>query len=267
MFIYFLLSFFLISINLAFDLAVAKELMLKDLRPRGPYLMQNNRKLDNLIPSDDVIPATLKNQSVYKNMVQEDDAGLLVEVRRQIQTWDNIRESGHYWGLERFPQFQVPEKEEQKKYLGSQTLKYIDKRISGEIKRADKGSTWEKVGTIEKALKPAATVEVSPLVKLRFKAKVLEGEGNILVENPYMECSSKIHRTGAVSLHLGKKVETLDLQINNDFKVDQNSYVTSFSRPIYGPLSGKLSSAQSTTSAPFNAQSEMIYTLNYSLEI
>ena len=75
--------------------------------------------------------------------------------------------------------------DEKKKYLEKNILRYMDKRLTGEIKRADKGTTLHRMGQVKKTLRPQTRVKLSENYRLRFRAKVLRGFMRMKFENPF----------------------------------------------------------------------------------
>ena len=108
----------------------------------------------NYIPDDEISISPIKNTLWLDKVFVKDDAGVLENVRRDIQRWQDDEEYRQNWGIDRFGAQAAPTDLQKKQYLSRQALRYLDKRLTGEVKKAEKGSTLHKVGTVQKALKP-----------------------------------------------------------------------------------------------------------------
>ncbi len=133
-----------------------------------------------------------------------DHAGVL---KRMSNHYHSLMERDEYiknWDLESLDTHRLSTIDERKRYFNKQFLKFIDKRISGSLKRAKKGSTMAQVGQMKKTLTPSSTAEISENFKIKFRAKVIKGLAIIRVENPYVEANTYLSLSNGIMMQVSK---------------------------------------------------------------
>lgn len=259
--------------------ATENMVMLKMLNPsykvrgRGP---------SNFVPDDQIEPLPLESKTWTQQILVEDDAGVLSGVREDLNTWQSTQEYAKTWNLESTGVYDVDSIDKKKSYLQRMILKYADKRLSGEVKNSEAGSALHTVGQAQKALKPNAEAAVSENIKLKFKARLLQGKAIMEVKNPYVDYSTTANLKGEVNLdakkefkELGvntsanyradeddlklnvvKTFKQLNLQAQIDYEVSNESWTASLQKPIYKRLIGRVSSSQAEKEMILGAESD-----------
>lgn len=218
-----------------------------DTTDRGPA---------NYIPDDEVSVSPIENTLWVDRVIVKDDAGVLETTANDIQRWQDEEEFRQNWGVNPLGAQGAPNQQQKRSYIERQALKYLDKRLTGEVKRAEKGSTLHKVGTVQKALKPSSTVQISKKFKLRFKAKLLQRQATVYVINPYVNNSLDVNDRGQAVLRMSNKVKPL--QISSDLRVDfhNSTYASSLSRPVSKKVRAIISTHQRLNQAPFESNAD-----------
>lgn len=222
------------------------------------------RKPASLMPADDVGTVPLEQKLWVNRVLIEDDAGVMRQIKNDLLSWDRTDTYARNWNLSSTGLFVTPTDDQRKTYLSKQILKYADKRISGEVKRAEEGSTLHKVGQVQEALKPNTTVEVSPLLKFRFRARVLEREARMIVENPWFEYDAKISLSGYAEMNMRKRFDQYGLSANIVYKVSEGHWETYIDKSITQKISSRLSSTQSDKTMAFTGEANTVLSFVYS---
>jgi hypothetical protein len=207
------------------------------------------------VPNDEVAVAPEKQKIWLQKVIVEDDAGIANEMRRTFEKWDRDEQYARQWNMASSGLFEIKGQKERKEYFDRMILKYIDKRISGEVKSAEKGSAFHKVGQVQKALKPKAEVAISSKVKLKFKAKVLEQKAILELRNPYVEYKTHVNATGEIKMEIRKDIKFADVKANVDYYVDRGQYVAYIDKKITKQVTGRVSSSQSDKEVVFGSSS------------
>ncbi len=133
---------------------------------------------------EEVLTIPFNNEDSFftnDNMFAEDDAGVMKDMKTNLSNWEKTEEYARVWDLQRTGLYVTPTSSEKGKYISKRLLRYADKRLSGEMKKADEGSTLHKVSRVEKNLRPNASVNMSKNFGLKFKARVLQGKAIVEV--------------------------------------------------------------------------------------
>ncbi|MCY4643595.1 MAG: hypothetical protein OXB88_03165 [Bacteriovoracales bacterium] len=170
------------------------------------------------IPSDHQVIAPMKSESTFHNFFIEDDEGALNKIKVTVNQWHRDQLFMERWKLEASNIHAPPTLEERRRFLEKNLIHYVDRRISGEMKKSKKGSTLHKVGSLRNALKPQTKFRFGKNYRLRFRPKVLKGLINMKFENPYIDESllkikvfnradfwNRESRGGEMKLHLGHR--------------------------------------------------------------
>ena len=108
---------------------------------------------------------------------------------------------------------------------GKNLLTYADKRLAGEIKNAEEGSTLHSVGKAEKSLRPNANVAISEKVSLKFRARVLQGKAIMEVKNPWVEISTVASASGKVKVLTKKQFSEMGFTTGADYSITEAQWI------------------------------------------
>ena len=186
----------------------------------------------------------------------EDNAGVMKSIKYNIEKWEELEEYSRRWNLYSSGLYKTPGRDQKRRYLEKRLLKYADKRLSGEIKRAEEGTTLKSIQRAHQALRPSAKARLSKNVKLRLKARVLQGEARLLVENPYVDFQTRFKLGGSTNLNIGRRISSLNARTSVDYAIDEGRWQACIERPLGSSLKARITSSQSDKEMIFTDQSE-----------
>jgi hypothetical protein len=216
------------------------------------------------MPDVDYAPAPERLTFWYENILVEDSSGVLVSMRKDFDRWEEQEEYVKNWNLESTGLYAIKTGESKKNYFNKRILKYVDKRISGEVKRAEKGSALASVGKAQKALKPNTKVSISRNIKLKFKARILQGTAIMKVVNPYVDYKATYSFSDGVKMNMKKEFKGVRATASVDYKPSDKQYVTNFDKSLTNRVSARVSSTQSHDTGIFSNDSDSRIQLMYS---
>lgn len=224
----------------------------------------NYRSIDNHIPDDDIIPVPLEPKIWLEYTFVHDEAGILQRMQDEFREWERLDEQSRLWNLDDV-EFNRPDEKERKNRITKDFVKYVDRRLSGEIKRAEKGSTLAKVGTVRQALKPTTKVTVNRYLKVKFKARVLQGQLKVNFINPFVGSYADIDRKGGVKFHMFKNFEEVGMTSKVDYFARDKSYVFLVSKDLIENIGMYVSSTQSQNQMIFESRADAVLGFNYDI--
>jgi hypothetical protein len=183
------------------------------------------------------------------------------EIKSSLITWDNTDEYAKKWDIKSTGLYYTPNTAQKRLYIASKALPYADKRLAGEMKNAEEGSTLRNIGNIEKSLRPNATVNVSKNFGFKFKARILQGKGTIEVKNPWIDCNADITATGSAKVITRKEFKQLGLASGFEYSVNDSQMFGYVDQRITGNVNARISNSRGpssesrlelTASFPFN---------------
>lgn len=216
-----------------------------NLASAGEYVIKRDAKTIGRAPAsimatDDLYMSPMEQEIWLNNVMVEDDRGILSDMAHKINTWEETDRYAEQWNLTSTGLFQTPTDSERKSYFGKQFIKYLDRRISGEVKNAEEGSTFHTIGQVQENLSPETAVEMAPNIRLRFRARVLEGAARMMVENPYIENTTTIDYKGQLQVNLNRHFQDLDLRTHFDINVNEGNWQTSVDKPLAKYITGRI---------------------------
>lgn len=241
------------------------------------------------LPDDDMILAPQAKEHWAEGIMIEDDSGVMVNMRNHFQAWQRTEEYARQWDIQSTGLYEVAPREQQQAFFQRHILKYLDKRISGEAKKAEEGSTLHRVNTVSKALSPSSAVAISKGYKFKVRAKVLQRRGSLIFVNPFVDANAEYSVTEGSRINVGKSFQELGLNTNVTFNpqnqnyvatVNQNfqkvgvsanitynqlnaNYVASVSKQITNTVSTTVSSHQSENEMLLSENSNRTVSVNY----
>lgn len=191
-----------------------------------------------------------------ENVWVEDQAGVMTGMRNTLESWDREAEYARTWNLESTGLYVIKDQNDRKSYFNKNLLKYVDKRLSGEIKQAEKGSTLARVGQAQKALTPNAEVGVSESVKIKFKAKILQAKAFMIVKNDYLENSTEIDISGNLNINVSRDIASLGVNAGVNYHVTDGQWVATVDKKLSEHWRTRLSSSQVDSEMAFSKSSD-----------
>jgi len=249
---------------------------------------EQERSPANFVQDDQMSFDLGGSQEIWINQaMKEDSKGYYDELRNAMDKWQKREEFLQTWNINNNDVYEISNESEQKKFLMKKGLKYLDSRLSGEVKKAKVGSTLHAVGQAQKKLRPSSQVALSKNFKLKMKARVIQGKAYAILKNPYVDNSLEVSIAGKAKLWVGKKIpawnvkseinynvnnSTVDMNMVKTFKdinakgkialfVNEGRAIASVEKSLARNLSGVISSEHTGSSS---AQAvEVIYQRNF----
>ena len=186
----------------------------------------------------------------------EDNDGVMKSIKSHIQKWEELEEYSRHWNLYSSGLYKIPGRKYQRQYLEKRLLKYVDKRLSGEIKQAEEGTALKRIQRAHAALKPSAKAQLTENIKIRLKARLLQGEARLFVENPYVDFQTRFDLDGSANINIRRSISSLDITTSLDYRIDEGVWQACIERPFSKSLRARISSTQSDEEMMFTDQSE-----------
>lgn len=211
------------------------------------------------VPRDDIEAVPLKVKSWSEGLLVEDSAGVLSRLGSTFAIWNERREYARLWNLESTGYHESPDEEYRENYLKRQFLRYIDKRVTGGIKRSSRDSGLYQIARVQEALRPNTEASISKNIKLKFRAKVLRGRITMRVENPWVDYSTDFTVTGDVEMWLRKKIDVIDATASFNYRPLEEMFVAELERPISENIVARLSARQPASGQKINNSLHLMY--------
>ncbi len=178
------------------------------------------------------------------NLFAEDDSGVMRDMKATLLSWEATDEYAKKWNLKSTGLYNTPDTEQRKIFINEKLLRYADKRLSGEMKKAEEGSALHKVSRVEKQLRPNASVNISKNYGIKFKARVLQGKATVEFRNPYIECNAVVSASGKVRVITRKEFKALGLASGAEYSVNEAQIVTYVDQQLTNNIKARISSTQ-----------------------
>lgn len=228
------------------------------------YKIKSRTPQSFIVDTDYFIAPPASNPSILESVFEEDDGGVLVRMRDNYDKLIERDEFATNWDVASTGMYKTSKQEDRVDYFNKNILRYLDKRISGEVKKAEEGSTMASVGAVQKALKPNTKVQISNNVKIKIKAQVLQGYADINLENPYVDCVTSVSFSGEVKMNLQKKFKESRSLASVEYNLNESNYITQLDQGITDSLSARISSTQSQSDVMFSEKSDSRFQFIYS---
>lgn len=219
----------------------------------------------SFVHDDEFEPVIFDNEIWIEENMVEDRAGVFNHMKNTIREWSDREEFAERWSLENTGLYVLPSQGEKETFLKKYILKYLDKRVAGEIKRAEDGSTLKRIGEVQKALKPSTKVSVAENFKVHFKARVLEGKVIAQVENPFVDYSTELKINGQVNVYLKKDLKALGVQTSVRYEVNDGVWVAAIDKKLTPEISARVSSSQNVHQDAFTKEADQKIEFMYNL--
>ncbi len=268
--------FILFSQNVnARDLAVGRDLNEFTAYPNEDEFYAP-RDPSNYYPSDSYVYVPYEEKTFWSELVVPDRKGVLNSMKFQMELWQEDEDFLEYWDLYDTGQYQDVTVDIKKGFVARQGLRYLDKRLSGEIKQAEQGSTLHRVGQVKDALKPESEVGFSENYKLKFSAKVIRGLMIMRLKNPYIDDlvveykaldslafwdgDSYANETRIYMIHTFKELGAF---VNYEYKTHDEVFVWETGKILTSKLNLVVSSIQDNRDEPFSGGANKVIELRF----
>lgn len=221
------------------------------LRSFNPQYKVQTRLPGSYAPNVEVQIRPDREKSWLEYVFVEDQAGVLNDMRDTLQDWQNTEEYAKNWNLDTTGMYEIKDQDDRTKFVNRHILKYLDKRVSGEVKRAEKGSALARVGEIQQTLKPQTDVSIAQNFRLKFKARVLQGKAFMLLDNPYLDNKTTVSLNGKVTMEVGKNFKNEGIEAKTILNVNDSNWEAYVDKVLSDNTRARLSSTQ-----PLNSSGE-----------
>jgi hypothetical protein len=206
----------------------------------------------------------INNDSFFTNdnMFAEDDAGVMRDMKASLDSWGSTEEYARTWNLQETGLYNTPTTSQKAKYISKKMLRYADKRLSGEMKKADEGSTLHSMSRVEKNLRPNAAVNLSKNFGFKFKARVLQGKVIVDVKNPWVECNATVGVNGKAKLITRKEFKEVGMASGAEFSINDSTFLTYIDQQVTDNVKARLSN---TSGVDADSRLEMMASFPFNL--
>ncbi len=206
----------------------------------------------NFIPDTEIEPVPIENRIWLQNLLVEDNHGVLAGIRANLQSWEQTEEYAKNWNLESTGLYKTPSTATKKAFLNKWLLKYFDKRLAGEIKNSEEGSTLHTVGQVHQTLRPNTEVGISKKIKVKFKARLLQGRAIARVENPWVDADATIKMTGEVNVNMRKELKEIGVSAGINYNANEGRYLAHVDKKLTDKITARISSNQEDDKVMFD---------------
>lgn len=228
-----------------------------ELSPTNVYMAisEIQRSPANIIPDDELEVEPARHTLWFEDLIVEDDRGVMVGMREQLRRWQEVELYSEQWDLESTGLYRTPDLEAKKRYLQKNLLRYLDKRLAGEVRRAEKNSTLHRVGKVQNALRPKAEAKLSEKIKVKFRAKVLQGRAFMIVSNPWVDNRTTVTLSGDVEISMSKSLKDFGINTRVRYQVDDGLWLAELDKSITRKITARISSSQNDKTLLFDKES------------
>ncbi len=206
---------------------------------------------------EEVLTVPLEKKEISETLFAEDDAGVMRGMRESLASWERTEEYAKNWHLESTGLYKTPTTEVKSQFISKNLLRYADKRLAGEMKNAQEGSTLYSMSKVEKSLRPNASVPVSKYISLKFKARVLQGKAIIEVKNPWIDCSGTISASGKTKILTKKDFAQLGTTTGFEYNINEAQWVAFVDQEVTKNIKARLSSTSQVNGNDADKRIEM----------
>ncbi|MBF0364267.1 MAG: hypothetical protein HQK50_01780 [Oligoflexia bacterium] len=144
----------------------------------GPQLISND---SNQFQNND------NDDSWVKKLLTPDSHGILKSMADKVDEWEAKREYHERWSHTKVEEGELPTEKEKSAFLRKNALKFLDKKLSQELKSAKKGTTAHKIGQVHQSLYPSGQLRLTQEFSLKVKTELVQGRATLLFYNPYVD--------------------------------------------------------------------------------
>lgn len=214
---------------------------------------------------EEVLTVPLEQKVMVQSLFAEDDAGVMKGMRDSLNSWQDTEDYAHKWDLESTNLYKTPTTKEKTKFITKNLIRYADKRLAGEVRNAEEGSTFHTVGKVEKSLRPNASVPVSKYISLKFKARVLQGKAIMEVRNPLIECNATVGANGKAKILTKKDFTQLGTSAGVEYNVNEAQWISFVDQEITKNIKARMSSTTMPNGNDADKKLEMMASFPFNL--
>ena len=223
------------------------------------------RDVASFVSQDEVIVVPRQEESWYQNNMIDDNQGIMNSMRVDIRRWQEQNQYLDLWGLRKTGIYPETPPEVLTARVRRDMLRYADKRLSGEVNKAEKGSNLYRVGQAQRSLSPSTQVSIFEGYSIKMQVRVIQGKSTFLFNNPYMKTYLEVTLGGRREFVTEKWFNNIFRAAVN-YRLDQYMYFTTFDYRITPQVTASLVSQQNMQAAPYSGESDKRIQLNYFIQ-
>ena len=162
-------------------------------------------------------------RSWYHAFYEEDSRGTLSNLKDSLNNWSYMDEMVENHDLAKEVQGDIKGR---KSFITNSMLKFFERKVSEEGKKSDGNYTFVAMAKMNNGLRPGSTIGVSDTFKFKFRGKLLQGNGTMVVVNPYLDFNIQFDVRKGAFVEGSKKFE--DLDITSTLNYNLKEHLTSF---------------------------------------
>jgi hypothetical protein len=120
-------------------------------------------------------------------------------------------------------------------------LKFFERKVSEEGKRPDGNSTFVAMAKLNSGLKPNGQLGLSDTFKIKFRGKLLQGNGTMLIVNPYMDLTLQMDISKGAFIEGSKRFEDLGLNSTLNYSLKEQLATFKLERKVSQDLNADVS--------------------------
>ncbi len=201
-------------------------------------------------------------------ILQEDDSGVLDSMRQNFEHWQAQETFADQWNLESTGLYVFPNQNEKRAYFQRMMLKYVDKRVSGELKKQQNDPTnpnMQQVATINNIVQPAGGMVLGHGVKFKIRARPIQGRVFLIIQNPIMDYETKMSLDGRVIMSATRNIESLGIRSGINYDMHYHSWEAHVDKQLTETLMARASSSgKGSDQVAFESGTNKTFQLIYS---
>ncbi len=222
----------------------------------SPSFVIQNRGPGSFIPNDEVESVPYKQTIWLQHVFVEDNAGVMNSIKNDFTQWEDEEEYARNWNLKSTGLYETPDQNAKKAHFNRKLLKYADKRLAGEVREAEEGSTLARVGRVQKALRPNTEARISQNIKIKFKARVLQGKAMVYIHNPLAQIDTTVDAKGRIDVEANRDIASLGIKAGAEYQANDGIWMARVDRQLTEKITARVSSTQSDKEMAFDKNAD-----------
>lgn len=200
---------------------------------------------------------------LYQNWIEKDHSGILDELKNKVKEWNEKENMVRNYGILPLGYFETPEKKEKERYLKSNLIKYLDKKIDYLGKQKNASKTVQMASKIQNNMKPSFQQHIGKDVELKFKTNIIERELLFSINSTYLNLNSTWGLETPGQLMIEEKVHHFGINSNIVYHFKENIYAINFNKYLTPALSLAFITAQGLEKAPLSNSADKVFGFFY----
>ena len=140
---------------------------------------------------------------------EEDSRGTLARLRGTIEGWNYVDEMVDNHDLSNEVRGDIKGR---KSFITSNMLQFFERKVSEESRKPDPTDSLVAVARINNGLRPTSSIGLSDSFKFKFRGNLLQGQGTMVVVNPYLDFNVQMNLSKGAFVEGSKVINGLDIK-------------------------------------------------------